>query len=127
MFGFLNERRDHRDYIKSLETLLPTLATASSLPRYGQTLALLAGAALPSVFKALSCLKDVEKAAEDCVHERQRLLATAQRPEKKDILASLMEVADTKGEKLDFGLSEVKVEVYVALYASSVAPSSRLC
>ncbi|KAK7417270.1 hypothetical protein QQX98_004704 [Neonectria punicea] len=39
--------------------------------------------------------------------------------EKKDILSSLFDIVREKGETIDFGTTEVQVEVYVALFAGS--------
>lgn len=120
MFGFMKEKSDHRNYIKSLDTLLPVLAVISELPTYVRTFCLIGGAMIPRVFAALSAVKDIEVAAESCVAERQSSLDNGCRNESKDILSSLMDIAVEKGDKVDFGPTEVKVEVYVALYVNRI-------
>lgn len=114
----MREKSDHRNYIKSLDTLLPVLAVVSTLPTYLRTLCLVGGAMIPKVLAALSAIKDIEVAAESCVAERQSLLDSGSHTESKDILSSLMDISSNKNDKIDFGLTEVKVEVYVALYVN---------
>ena len=116
MFGFMETMRDHRGYIQALDLLLPILCAASVMPTYIRPVFLLGGAVIPRVFRALKSIGDIEKAADSCISERQALLRNGQDVETKDILGSLFDIMNKKGEEIDFGLTEVKVEVYVALY-----------
>ncbi|CAK7201538.1 hypothetical protein SEUCBS139899_004244 [Sporothrix eucalyptigena] len=121
MFGFLEAGHDHRGYIRSLDLLLPILCAASVMPTYLRTVFLMGGALIqPRVLKALTSLKDIDNAAEQCIVDRHAQLEAGQKDEsEKDILASLFSVMREKGDKVDFGRTEVKVEVYVALFAGS--------
>lgn len=122
MFGFLESEHDSRGYIRSLDLLLPILTVASVIPTYMRTFFLRSGTALPKVSKALKSLSDIENAADQCLAERQDLLQSGEALEKKDILAKLFEVMQDKGEKVDFHPTEVKLEVYVALYVYFLYP-----
>ena len=115
MFGFMETMRDHRGYIQSLDLLLPVLCAASVMPTYMRPVFLLGGAMIPRVFKALKSIGDIEKAADLCISERQELLSKDKDVEKNDILSSLFDIMREKGDKVDFGHTEIKVEVYVAL------------
>ncbi|TPX07530.1 uncharacterized protein E0L32_002133 [Thyridium curvatum] len=115
MFGFLKAEHDHLGYIRSLDLLLPILTVSSVMPTYVRSFFLLGGAIFPRVLKALQSLGEVDKAADLCIAERQDLVEKGEDGEKKDILSSLFQVMHDKGEKVDFKLSEVKVEVYAAL------------
>ncbi|EEU37985.1 uncharacterized protein NECHADRAFT_3047, partial [Fusarium vanettenii 77-13-4] len=119
MFGFLKEGGDHRGYIRSLDTLLPILAVASAMPTYIRTLFSLAGTMFGSVRGALTAINEIERAAESCIAERQEILNNGETVERKDILSALFEIIQEKGDKVNFGLTEAKVEVYVALFAGS--------
>ncbi|KAH7126509.1 cytochrome P450 [Dactylonectria estremocensis] len=119
MFGFMKNKSDYRGYIRSLDLLLPILTTSCVLPSYIRPLFLLAVVMLPGVYKALGSMQDIEEAAESCVSERQHLVQSGDVSEKKDILSSLFNIVRDKGEKVDFGMKEVQVEVYVALFAGS--------
>ncbi|KAH7161064.1 cytochrome P450 [Dactylonectria macrodidyma] len=119
MFGFMKNKSDYRGYIRSLDLLLPILTTSCVLPSYIRPIFLLGVVMMPGVYKALGSLKDIEAAAESCVSERQRLVESSDASEKKDILSSLFDIVRDKGEKVDFGMTEVQVEVYVALFAGS--------
>lgn len=119
MFGFLEAGHDHRGYIKAPDLLLPILCAASVMPTYLRTPLLMGGALVqPRVLKALTSLTDIDNAAAECITEREALLNKSE-TEPTDILASLFATMRDKGEKVDFGLTEVKVEVYVALFAGS--------
>ncbi|KAF4464320.1 pisatin demethylase, partial [Fusarium albosuccineum] len=117
MFGFMKDRHDYGNYIKSLDTLLPILTAASVVPTYLRTPFFLGGAVVPGIFKALKSVKAIEIAAEHCVRQRQQLVGNGIAGDKNDILEDLFDIWANKGEKVDFGLTEIKVEVYVALFA----------
>ncbi|CAK7216664.1 hypothetical protein SCUCBS95973_002883 [Sporothrix curviconia] len=123
MFGFLAAGHDHRGYIRSLDLLLPILCAASVMPTYLRNAFLVGGALVqPRVLKAMTSLQDIDRAAEQCIAERHAQLEAgnaAGQDDKKDILASLFATMRDKGDKVDFGRTEVKVEVYVALFAGS--------
>lgn len=126
MFGFLEAGHDHRGYIKALDLLLPILCAASVMPTYLRTPFLMGGALVqPRVRKALTSLTDIDNAAAACIAEREALLeasdrrAGGEKEQPSDILASLFATMHDKGDKVDFGRTEVKVEVYVALFAGS--------
>ncbi|KAF5677377.1 pisatin demethylase [Fusarium circinatum] len=119
MFGFLKEGGDHQGYIRSLDTLLPALAVTSVTPTYVRKLFLTAGTMFGSVRRALTSLNEIERAAELCIAERQEILKNGKTVERKDIMSSLFDIIREKGDKVDFGLTEAKVEVYVALFAGS--------
>ena len=115
MFGFMKAGYDHRGYIQSLDLLLPVLAAASAMPTYLRSIFLLGGSMIPSVYKALKSVGEIEKAADLCISRRQSFLQGGGIVENDDILNSLFQVMHEKGDKVDFRLTEVKVEVYVAL------------
>ncbi|KAF5008659.1 hypothetical protein FDECE_5071 [Fusarium decemcellulare] len=115
----MKDRHDYGNYIRSLDTLLPVLTAASVMPTYLRTPFFLGGAVVPGIFKALKSVKAIEIAAEQCVQQRQYLVSNGIAGEKNDILADLFDISTNKGEKVDFGLTEIKVEVYVALFAGS--------
>lgn len=122
MFGFMKDKHDYNGYIQSLDSLLPVLTTASVMPSYARPLFLLGGAMMPKISKALKSIKEMEQAADLCIAERQALLEKGGGMERNDILKTLFDIAQEQGERVDFGMLEVKVEVYVALYVQS--PSS---
>ncbi|KAF7557115.1 hypothetical protein G7Z17_g924 [Cylindrodendrum hubeiense] len=126
MFGFMKDKSDYRGYIRSLDLLVPILTTSCVLPTYIRPLFLGIVVLMPGVYKALGSLKDIEKAAESCVSERQRLVESGDVTENKDILSSLFDIVREKGEKLDFGMTEVQVEVFGALFAGSDTTAAAL-
>lgn len=84
---------------------------------YLRPLFLLSGAFIPRIFRALRALKHIENASEACVAERQQLHSQSSvndcKPE--DMLESFFDIMRDKGDKVDFGKTEVKMEAYGAL------------
>jgi hypothetical protein len=117
MFGFMDKARDHAGYIRALDLLIPFIAVACVSPSYLRNLVLISGAMIPRVYKALSALKHLEVASEACVTKRQELLADGEDDKHDDMLSRFFDVMREQGEKKDFGVTEVKMEVYGALYA----------
>jgi hypothetical protein len=116
MFGFMKNAHDHRGYIHALDLLLPFIAVTCVSPTYMRSLVLVSGAMIPRVFAALKALRHIETASEECVTQRQHLLAsTPQKP--LDMLQGFFEIMHKRnGKKGDFGLVEVKMKAYGALY-----------
>lgn len=116
-FGFLRHGHDHAGYIRALDLLVPTITVACVMPGYLRPLFLISGALLPQIPKALRALKHIEDASEACVAERQQLhshmASSAQAP--TDMLEGFFTIMRQKGERVDFGLTEVKMEAYGAL------------
>ncbi|CAN9187219.1 unnamed protein product [Alternaria alternata] len=115
MFGFMAQATDYRGYIAALDRLLPMLTIACVMPSYLRPLFLIGGAIFPPIFKALISVKSIETAAKDAVDERSALMKKGMTDGQEDILSGLFGVMKTKGEKVDFGLTEITVEIYSAL------------
>jgi hypothetical protein len=117
MFGFMKDAYDYGGYIRALDLLVPFIAVACESPTYLRTLVLISGAMIPRVFKALKALKHIEDASEACVIERQRLISSGKANDREDMLQSFFDIMREKGDRKDFGLTEVKMEAYGALYS----------
>lgn len=70
---------------------------------------------VPRASIALKAMKHIENATDDCIAERQRLLGNNETIGRKDMLQSFLDIMREKGEAKDFGLTEVKAEIYAAL------------
>ncbi|RDL41768.1 uncharacterized protein BP5553_01747 [Venustampulla echinocandica] len=120
MFGFMEHRHDHESYIASLDALMPTLCIASVAPKFTRPVIFLSSVLIPSVKIALKALDHIAAAAKSCVTQRfadaEGSFDTVKR---RDILQQLMDIRKEKGPKLDFGLSEIELESYSALFAGS--------
>jgi hypothetical protein len=115
MFGFMAQAADYRGYITALDCLLPILTAACVMPSYIRPFFPVGGSIFPRVLKALVSVKNIETAAKDAVAERLALMKKGESGGKEDILNNLFEIILTKGEKVDFGLTEITVGVYIAL------------
>jgi hypothetical protein len=123
MFGFMKNAHDYGGYIHALDLLLPFIAVACVSSTYMRPFILLSGAMIPRVFNALKALKHIETASEECVAQRQRLLATNKSPKPQDMLQGFFEIMHKRSNiKADFGLTEVKMKAYGALYVQPTSP-----
>ena len=122
MFGFLESGGDHNGYIRALEFLLPVLCAVSVMPTYARPLFLLSSAVVPKVSRALRSVREIENAARGCVVERQSRLEKGDDVD-SDVLNSLFNIVQKKGPEVDFGMTEITVEVYVALFVCLQSPS----
>lgn len=116
-FSFMEFVQDHKGYIQALDLLVPTIAIACTMPSYLRPFFLIGGALVPRVSKALKALKHIENASGACVAERRQLHSqlTSERAKPEDMLESFFSIMREKGDKVDFGLTEIKMEAYGAL------------
>lgn len=114
MFGFMERSCDHENYVHSLDTLMPLVVATAVSPKYFRPFILGSAIVSPTALRALKALDHIAAAARSCVAKRVRSneAATAVR---RDLLEQLLEIARTKGEKVDFGVPEIEYEAYVAL------------
>jgi hypothetical protein len=115
MFGFMAQAADYRGYITALDCLLPMLTAACVMPSYMRPFFLIGGSIFPRVLRALMSVKNIETAAKDAVAKRLALMNKGESGGRENILNNLFEIMENKGEKVDFGLTEITVEVCVAL------------
>ena len=87
------------------------------MPPYLRPFFLISGALVQRVFNALEAPKHIENASGACVAERQQLHGQSASGQAKpeDMLESFFNIMRVKGEKVDFGLTEIKMEAYGAL------------
>ena len=115
MFGFIKNAYDYGGYIHSLDLLIPFIAVACALPAYLRPIVLISGAMVPRVFKALKALKHIEETSEACVTNRKSRIERGKVDDCEDMLQSFFNIMHQKGTEKDFGMVEVKAEVYGAL------------
>jgi hypothetical protein len=127
MFGFLKNAHDHQDYIRALDLLVPITAVASVMPPYMRPFLFAGGAISSHVRRASTALRHIERASDACVAQRRRLRGSSDgrgvEDGRKDMLDGFLDIMHEKGEQKDFGLTEVKMEVYVALYVFRLDPN----
>ncbi|OJJ06598.1 hypothetical protein ASPVEDRAFT_45955 [Aspergillus versicolor CBS 583.65] len=125
MFGFMRGRCDVRNYIASLDTLLPVLCSASVMPAYARTPFLASGVLLSSVRKVLKALTNIEQASATCVRERLQSRSDEDHS-RADILNKLLEIHKHKGGQQDFMMTDVQTEAYGGLFAGSDTTAAAL-
>lgn len=128
MFGFMSKRKDHESWIRSLDTLMPTMCTVAVAPSYTRPLIFMSAIINPQARKALSALNQIAGAARNCVAERlQRDMDKSEGPSRRDIMQQFLDLKRDKGEKVDFGIGEVQSEIYTALYVGIEAETHLVC
>ncbi|GAB7353809.1 hypothetical protein MBLNU459_g4187t1 [Dothideomycetes sp. NU459] len=124
MFGFMQHRHDHGNYIESLDALIPGICATAVSASYARPLILASSLLLPTVRKGLKAIDHIAAAAKACVARRVEEQSCAGAGAdggvpRRDLLQQLLEIQQSKGEKVDFGRGEVEQEAYVALFAGS--------
>lgn len=115
MFGFMENSHDHEDYIHSLDTLMPLVCLSAIAPAYSRPFILVLAAFSSSIRKALQAIDHIAAAARACVAKRIESANAKDMSSRLDILHQLLEIIQTKGEKVDFGVHEIEYEAYVGL------------
>jgi hypothetical protein len=115
MFGFLEKASDYAGYIDAMDLVLPFVSVTGIMPSYIRLPVLISGAMIPRVSRALAALSHIEKAAEECVVERQGLLDSHSSNHRKDMLQGFFDIMHKKGATKDFGLIEVRQETWGSL------------
>ena len=113
-FEFMQDRCDFGTYIESMDSLLPPMTVASVSPTYMRPFIFPTALVFPAVRKAIEGLKNIQKAAADCVTRRRQEIESG-KESRRDILDKLSAVKAEKGEKVDFGIDEIEQESYVAM------------
>jgi hypothetical protein len=113
----MENSHDHESYIASLDTVLPVLTAAGVSSPLLRGLILGSSIFSSTVRKGLKAVDHITAAARSYVAMRLEA-GTGVQPEgiRVDILHHLLEIANKKGEAVDFGKGEVELEAYVALY-----------
>jgi hypothetical protein len=113
----MENSHDHESYIASLDTVLPVLTAAGVSSPLLRGLILGSSIFSSTVRKGLKAVDHITAAARSYVAMRLEAGAGVQSEGiRVDILHHLLEIANKKGEAVDFGKGEVELEAYVALY-----------
>lgn len=115
MFGFMERKEDHQDWIKSLDIMMPPLCITGVSPTYVRPLILCSAITIPSARQALKAIEHIAAAAKGCVAQRSTDFELNGMVPRQDLLQQLFDIKKEKGEKVDFGVPEVELEAYVAL------------
>ncbi len=114
ILSVMQDRYDFGTYIESLDNLLPPMTVASVSPSYIRPFIFPTALVFPATRKAIEGLKNIRKAATDCVTRRRQEMEIG-KESRRDILDKLFAVKAEKGEKVDFGIDEIEQESYVAM------------
>lgn len=114
MFGFMEKRHDHGEWIHALELLTPFLCVTAVSPSYLRPLILGSAIVVPGSLRALQAVDTIAEAAKSCV--AKRFDASFSETEKRtDLLEQLYSIYREKGDKVDFKMGEIELEAYVGL------------
>ncbi|KAI4717658.1 cytochrome P450 [Aureobasidium sp. EXF-10727] len=114
-FGFMSEGKDYQSYIQSLETLVPVICQAAVASPMAQRLILGSASINPATRKAMKAMAHIENAAHTSVDSRLQDEETG----RQDLLRHLLDIMRSKGDKVDFGIGEVKLQAFSALFAGA--------
>ncbi len=115
MFGFLKGAHDQDGYIQAIDTFMPFLAISGVMPSYVRTLFILCCLAIPSMFKAVKGLADMQVKALKLVLDRKDEVEKTSLGERNDMLESLIGIMREKGKKDDYDIQDVRLDAFAAL------------
>lgn len=125
-FGFLEDRHDYGNYIRSVHQAMPILSVVAQAPSYVRPLLLLGAVAVPRLFKAVMAVDQIKKNAIKSASAASAN-STAHISSKHDVLSQLLtmvrehakeaEKEETK-EKLLLTRKEVNSEMFTGMYVN---------
>ena len=115
VFGFLRERTDVRNIIKSFDTLLPVFTLGGVVPSYLLPFVFPATLLFSSVRGALPALDFLQSAPVEAINKRNHDLEDGKNQDKRDMLRKLLDISRQKGEKVNFSHDDMIVETATAL------------
>ncbi|PYI19102.1 cytochrome P450 [Aspergillus violaceofuscus CBS 115571] len=120
MFGFLQNGHDHLGYLAATDVLIPAMALAGVMPSYIRPIFMLVGFMSGRIRKAFGALEHLTKAADTVVEDRISEAKKAEgRPGHSDILTRIFDIYHDKGKSLDFEVTDVKMEAFLAFFGGS--------
>ena len=115
MFGFMSERTDIGNYMKAIDSLLPTFTVGGTVPSYLTKLYILSTILFsPSVRGALGAVKHIENASAAAVKRRKQEVVE-NKDEKRDMLRKMLEINAERGEKINFTYQDIVVESHSSM------------
>lgn len=122
MFGFMQNREDHRSYIASLDTLMPVMCTVAVAPTYARTMILMSSIVNPVVRRGLRAVGHIAGAAKACVLQRvdrNTSIESGEALPRRDMLQQLLDlIGKEKRTNIDYDIPEVQAEAHTSLYVS---------
>jgi hypothetical protein len=95
--------------------MLPVLTTAASSSPSVRGLIMGLFTLSSTARKGLKGMNHIIETARTSVDDRVAAVADPGKRERKDLLHNLLAIVDSKGDKLDFGVEDVKNEAFAAL------------
>lgn len=107
-FGFMSERTDIGNYMKAINSLLPTFTIGGTVPSYLMSFYSLSTTLFsPGVQGALGAVKHIATASKTAVNRRKQELEANKEDQGCDMLRKMLDINKERGEKIDFTLSHI--------------------
>ncbi|KAJ6086421.1 cytochrome P450, partial [Penicillium canescens] len=119
--GFIENRGDQGAFLASLELMLPVLTTAAASSPLVRGLIMGLFTLSSTARKGLKGMNHIIETARTSVDDRVSAVSTPGKQERRDLLHNLLTIVYSKGDKLDFGIEDVKNEAFAALTAGADA------
>lgn len=120
MFGFMSRDEDHQEWIESIDSLMPFMTLTQVSPKWFRPLMLSSTLLSASARKAAQTVDRMRTAAISAVEGRIKLLKDdGLDNSRQDMLGQMFGIYHEKGEKVDFQIEDIQVEVWAALMGGS--------
>lgn len=113
-FGFLKNSIDHKNYIVSVHKAMPFLHCLAAAPAYARPFLMAAALFVPKLLGAVIAVSDIKKTAERETSEAQAR-AESDTEKRVDMTSLMLGIMREKGEKNNFGRTEIVSENWVAV------------
>lgn len=127
-FGFLRENVDYNGWMGMLDVMVPPVSSLGYIPKGMQTLYLMLQLAFSrETRKGLAAAKTVIEQSQAVVKERQDAIAAGTESLRNDYLSRLMKIVHDRGDKIDFNMQDVVVNVWAMIWAGSDTTGYVIC
>ncbi|KAF1941940.1 cytochrome P450 [Clathrospora elynae] len=124
-FGFLKDRIDYKNYIKSVHQAMPLLHALASAPAYARPFLIGGAVCVPKLLKAVFAVDNVRRTAQRETYGAQER-AEADTEKRVDMTSAMLRIMRDKGNKHNFGLNEIASENFIAVMAGADSTSISL-
>ncbi|CAI6339321.1 unnamed protein product [Periconia digitata] len=121
-FGFLENRHDHGNYIKSVHRAMPFLSVVTMTPTYLRFPIMACAVAVPELLKAVIAVDGIRKVAIKNTKEQMKAAEEAT-SKRHDVLSQMLTIVHEKGDKVNFTEANVMAEMHVGVMAGADSTS----
>ncbi len=127
-FGFLRDDVDYNGWMGMLNLMTLPISSLGYVPKGMQTLFLMYNMAFSKDFRnGFKQSITVQEQSQAIVKERQEAIKAGKESIRNDYVSKMMNIVQDRGEKIDFNMDDVAVNVWVMIWAGSDTTGFTIC